>query len=187
MPPRWTYTKRTNPGLTPANRESPVSFRPGKLRAALRQRERGSIKEGQIAKRDLGRFYLLLGEALSNIQLTTYEGRMLARLHFQLDARESTRIDPFLREHHNPSDFLLRLVKDEVSSLEQCGETPSPRLYALLDKVESLNPLERAAVLDAIDRLPFESEEQFGDRGDWELIGVHLMEPPLVVEDIIQQ
>ena len=73
-----------------------------------------------------------------------------------------------------------------MSSLEQCGETPSPRLYALLDKVESLTPLERAAVLDTIDRLPFESEEQFGDRGDWELIGVHLMEPPLVVEDIIQ-
>ena len=40
-------------------REAPISFRPGKLRAAIRPRARGPLTEGQIAKRDLGRYYLI--------------------------------------------------------------------------------------------------------------------------------
>ena len=70
--------------------------------------------------------------------------------------------------------------------MEQVGDTPSPRLYGLADKVEKMTTIERAAVLDAIDRLPGDSEEQFGNPNDWQLIGVYLVEQPLTVDDVVR-
>jgi len=106
---------------------------------------------------------------------------------FDEDVKESFSGDPFIPEHRNPSEYLLRVVKRSVESTQRRGESPSRPHYALLDKIEKMSPIERAAVVDAIDRLPADSEETFGNPGDWQLIGVHLVEEPLTVEAVVSE
>lgn len=153
-------------------REAPVSFRPGKLVGALRSRTRGSWTEGQVAKRDLGRYYLLLGRALLDDRLTRAEASWLAGAAFEADVADTLSGDPSIPEHRDPSDELLRLVRLATRRKE------TDVAHRVTSKVEAMTSLERAALLDALDRLPMETEEQVHDPGNWALIGVHLAEEP---------
>jgi hypothetical protein len=153
---------------------------------SLRAKE-NSWTEGQIAKRDLGRYYQLLGEALAGLHLTRFEGQRLARILWNEDLKEMATGDPFIPEHRNPSEYLLGLVRQSVENVQRRGKVPSLREYALLDKIERMSSMERAAIVDAIDRLPGDSEETFGNPGDWQLIGVHLVEQPLTVEAVVSE
>jgi hypothetical protein len=162
-------------------REAPVSFRPGKLRAALRQRALRNTKEGQIAKRDLARYYLLLGSVLLDDRLTRWEASWLAQAAFSKDVNDSMSGNPFLPEHVDPSRELLAIVDFAVRTPERHGREPSEIALRVKRKVDSMTSLERAALLDAIDRLPAETEEEVGDPGHWAFIGVRLADEPAPV------
>jgi hypothetical protein len=166
---------------TSENRESPVSFRPGKLRAALRLRALRGITEGQIAKRDLGRYYLLLGQALAEVHLTKREASYLAVADFDRQVFELNSGNPFTPEHVNPSDYILELVRRPIKDAERRDRPASKLVYRVADKVEAMSALERAALMDAIDRLPGETEEEIGDLGNWSLIGFPLADDPVDV------
>lgn len=166
-------------------RDPPVSFRPGKLRNALKQRAVRVVTEGQVAKRDLARYYLLLGEALSGVHLTKNEASYLARLDFNQQLADELSGDPFIPEYENPSDYLMRIVLTPIRFAERQGKPARTLVYQVADKVEKMTPLERAALLDAIDRLPSESEEEVGHIANWQLIGMPLSDDPLIVEDVV--
>jgi hypothetical protein len=166
-------------------REAPVSFRPGKLRSAIRQRAVRDGTEGQIVKRDLGRYYLLLGQALADVRLTRREATWLAATEFQHYVDQAISGDPFVPEHEHPSDYLLRLVKRRITQEESRGQPADKVAYRIADKVEAMTSLQRAALVDALDRLPIQAEEEIYDPGNWALIGVPLVDEPLTVEDIV--
>lgn len=165
-------------------REAPISFRPGRLRSLLQQRALRTLTEGQIVKRDLGRYYQLIGEALAGVRLTRSEATYLAQIEFEQQLHDSFSGDPFIPEHENPSNYLLRVVKKPVRASERSGTPASEIEYRVADKVEKMSPIERAALVDAIDRLPSQTEEEVGDVGHWYLIGVPLTEDVLTVNDI---
>ena len=168
-------------------REAPISFRPGKLRAAIRQRAVRTITEGQIVKRDLGRYYLLVGQALGDVRLTKSEGRWLACTEFDQAVEDHLSGNPFIPEHVNPSDYLLSVVKRAIFQAERQGK-PAPSIaYQVADKVERLTPLQRAAVVDALDRLPSESEENIRDLNNWMLIGFPLIDDPLTADELVSE
>lgn len=152
-------------------RESPVSFRPGKLRTLLRHRAVRTLTEGQIAKRDLGRYYLLLGRITLDDRLTRREASWLAYAAFDADMYAALSGDPFIPEHRDPSDELEYIVARGVRA-NRNSEVAS----SVARKVEQMTALERAALLDALDRLPSQSEEEVPDPGNWALIGVRLAE-----------
>lgn len=158
-------------------REAPVSFRPGKLRAALRQRALRTATEGQIAKRDLARYYLLLGSVLLDDRLTRWEASWIARASFAKSVDDYMSGDPFLPEYIDPSrelqsivDHAMRRDASDVALRVQC-------------KVAAMTQLEKAALMDAVDRLPSEQEEEVGDPGHWALIGVRLADEPVAVTE----
>jgi hypothetical protein len=156
-------------------RESPVSFRPGKLRLAIAQRTGGRITEGQAAKRDLGRYYLLLGRVALDERLTRSEAIWLTKAVFLQDVEDSMSGDPFIPEHLDPSEELLRAVRRAIRNEALRGE-PSAIAQRVLSKIEGMTALERAALIDAVDRLPARNEEEIYDAGNWALIGVRLAE-----------
>lgn len=173
-------------GSTPGTRrDPPVSFRPGKLRAAIKHRALRNLPESQIVKRDLGRYYLLLGQALGEVHLTRREASWLAAAQLRHDVEDELSGDPFIPEHRNPSDYLLAVVKRPITRAEREGRPAGELAYRVADKVESMTPLQRAALLDALDRLPAESEEEIYDPGNWALIGIPLAEDPLTAEDVV--
>jgi len=166
-------------------REAPISFRPGKLRSVIAQRALRTLTEGQIVKRDLGRYYLLLGQALLNIRLTRSEGIWLAKTELYHSFDESLSGDPFIPEHENPSDYLMRVVRRAIANAERQDKPAPPVAYRVLDKIEQMTPLERAALVDALHRLPAEHEEEIYDPGNWALIGLPLADDPLTAEDVV--
>lgn len=155
-------------------RESPISFRPGRLGGAITQRAAGRLAEGQVAKRDLGRYYLLLARVSLDDRLTRSEAIWLTEAAYRLDVAEALSGDPFIPEHRDPSDELLRVVRSAIRQSELSGREPSELALVVQAKVEAMTPLERAALLDAIGRLPFTYEEELYDAGNWALIGIHL-------------
>jgi hypothetical protein len=46
-------------------------------------------------------------------------------------------------------------------------------------------PLERAALVDALDRLPIQAEEEIYDPGNWALIGLGLLDDQLTADDVV--
>jgi hypothetical protein len=175
------------PQPTGEPRESPISFRPGKLRTVIRQRAVRSLTDGQIVKRDLGRYYLLLGQALLDVRLTRHEAVWLAKTAFFQGTEDALSGDPFIPEHVNPSDYLMSIVKRATAGVERQGRPASDLAYQVSDKVEKMTPLQRAAVVDALDRLPAESEEEIYDPGNWSLIGMPLADDPLTAADVIKR
>jgi hypothetical protein len=169
---RLVHEKKREP------REAPVSFRPGKLHSALRHRALRTLTEGQIAKRDLGRYYLLIGRVLLDDRLTRREASWLAQAAFAKDVSDSMSGDPFIPEHIDPSEELLSIVRQALRAEERNGREPSPIAVTVVAKVEAMTSLERAALVDAVDRLPAQSEEEIYDPGNWALIGVRLAEDP---------
>jgi hypothetical protein len=149
-----------------------VSFRPGRLRTLLSHRAVRELKEGQVAKRDLARYYLLLGRVLLDDRLTRREAAFLAKSAFDSSVADLLSGDPFIPEYQDPSEELLRIA----SRARRTSPIGSDIADSVLRKVEEMTPLERAALLDAIDRLPAESEEEFWDPGNWALIGIRLAE-----------
>jgi hypothetical protein len=175
------------PKQTSQPREAPVSFRPGKLRAAIRQRAVRAGTEGQIVKRDLGRYYLLLGQALGDVRLTRREATWLAAAEFRHQVDQTLSFDPFVPEHENPSDYLLRVVKRQIAQAEDDGHPAESFAYQVADKIEQMTPLQRAALLDALDRLPIQAEEEIYDPGNWALIGISLLDDPLTVDQVVSK
>lgn len=161
-----------------------MSFRAGKLRLALRQRALRNLKEGQIAKRDLGRYYLLLGSVLLDDRLTRREASWLAWSAFQKDVSDSFPGDPFRPEHVDPSRELVAIVDFAIREAERSGRELSDLAVRVKQKVDAMTSLERAALLDAIDRLPAENEEEIGDPGQWAFIGVRLAEEPAATSTV---
>lgn len=166
-------------------RERPISFRPGKLRSVIKQRALRTITEGQVVKRDLGRYYLLLGQALLNVRLTRNEAVWLARTELEHQFEDVMSGNPFIPEHENPSDYLVRVVHRRISQSERQGRHAGDLAYQVADKVEKLSLLERAALVDALDRLPATTEEEIYDPGNWSLIGIPLAEDPLTPADVV--
>jgi hypothetical protein len=109
----------------------------------------------------------------------------LAWLDFNQQLADEQSGDPFIPEHENPSDYLKRVVSNPIRFAERQGKPARALAYRVADKVEKMTPLERAALLDAIDRLPSETEEEVGQIGHWQLIGMPLADDPLVVEDVV--
>jgi hypothetical protein len=151
-------------------RETPVSFRPGKLRTAITGRAVRSLTDGQVAKRDLGRYYLLLGRVALDERLTRREASWLARADYETAVDDILSGDPFRAEHIDPSDELVRIVERALRSPNLQHEIGA----SVKAKIHDMMPLERAALMDALDRLPSESEEQVGDPGNWAFIGIRL-------------
>ncbi len=81
----------------------------------------------------------------------------------------------------NPSDYLLRVVKHQIAQAERDDQPADAVAYQVADKVERMTPLQRAALLDALDRLPIQAEEEIYDPGNWALIGISLLGDPLTV------
>ena len=177
------YPMSQNPG----SRESPVSFRPGKLRTAIGQRTVRTMTEGQVAKRDLARYYLLIGQAPLDGLLTRREAVWLAKTDFQLQNDELLSGDPFIPEHEDPSDYLLRVVRYPIARAERQGRPATDLAYQVADKIEGMTPLQRAALVDALDRLPTESEEAISDVNNWALIGIRLADDPLTTKDVLSE
>lgn len=164
-------------------REAPVSFRPGKLRSALRQRALRSATDGQVAKRDLARYYLMLGSVLLDDRLTRREASWLAQAAFRKDVDDTLYGGPFVPEHVDPSRELLAIVEHSIREAERYGKQPADIALRVRRKVDAMSPLERAALLDAIDRLPAENEEDIGDPGHWAFIGVRVADEPAAVTE----
>jgi len=157
-------------------RESPVSFRPGQLRGAIRQRALRSGTEGYVAKRDLGRYYLLLRSVSLDDRLTRSEGRWLAQGILASDIDDALTGDPFVPEHQDPSEELLRTVEWFLRTGGTFRKEIHDQIgHSVLAKVTSMTPVERAALLDAVNRLPSSSEEQCGGPEDWSFVGVRLL------------
>ncbi|MEX1357429.1 MAG: hypothetical protein WD981_02285 [Gaiellaceae bacterium] len=157
-------------------REAPVSFRPGKLRSALRNRAVRTAAEGQIAKRDLGRYYLLIGRVLLDDRLTRREASWLAQAAFAKSVDDWMSGNPFIPEHIDPGEELLSIVHHALRAEERSRREPSSIAVKVVAKIEAMTPLERAALMDAVDRLPAQAEEEVSDPGNWALIGVRLAE-----------
>lgn len=136
------------------------------------------MTEGPIAKRDLGRYYLLIGRVLLDDRLTRREASWLARAAFGKDIADWMSGDPFIPEHVDPSEELLAIVRHALRAEERNGREPSAVAVAVVAKTEAMTPLERAALMDAVDRLPAQTEEEVYDPGNWALIGVRLAENP---------
>jgi hypothetical protein len=166
-------------------REAPISFRPGKIRAAIRQRAVRTLTEGQVVKRDLGRYYLLLGQAIGDIRLSRREAIWLAATERQHQLDDALSGNPFVPEHVNPSDYLLAVVKRPIIRAERQSRPADDLAYRMADSVESMSPLQRAALVDALHRLPTESEDEIYDPGNWALIGVPLSDEPLTADDVV--
>jgi hypothetical protein len=164
-----------------APREAPISFRPGdQLRAAVRRRARPQT-EGQIVKRDLARYYLLLAKVGLDERLTRREAAWLNQAAWSKDIGEYLSSDPFLPEHREPSEEILSIVNLAVRQETLHGGEPSKIAQGVLSKVEAMSSLERAALLDALNMLPPHTEEQKYDPANWALIGIRLAEdtPPM--------
>lgn len=161
-------------------REAPVSFRPGRLRGVIGQRAVRNLTEGQIAKRDLGRYYLLLNSVPLGDRLTKREASWLAEADFRWDV--DNYLNPFASEHEDPSEQLVREVQhyQKAFSLDSRHEEVGE---AVLAKVAAMSSLERAALMDAVDRLPAQQEEEIGNPDDWSLIGVRLIAEPADTPD----
>jgi hypothetical protein len=144
----------------------------------MRHRAVRTMTEGQIAKRDLGRYYLLIGRALLDDRLARSEASWLARAAFDKDVADWMSGDPFIPEHIDPSEELLAIVRSALRAEERHERQPSSVAVTVVAKVEAMTPLERAALMDAVDRLPAQTEEEVYDPGNWALIGVRLAENP---------
>ncbi len=138
-------------------------------------------------KRDLGRYYLLLGQALGDVRLTRREAIWLAVAEFQHQVEETLSGDPFVPEHENPSDYLLRVVKRKIAQAERQDNPADAIAYQVAEKIDRMTPLQRAALLDALDRLPIQAEEEIYNAGNWALIGISLQDDPLTVNDVVSR
>ncbi len=152
-------------------RQAPISFRPGKLRTVIRQRTVRNLTEGQVAKRDLGRYYLLLGQALRGVSLTRKEAGWLIQTMVGQSIEDAMMGDPFVPDHINPSDELAWMIERVIRDAQQRKRVPPMMAIHMKEKVAAMTPLERAALMDALDRLPIESEEDVG-LNNWEFIGM---------------
>jgi hypothetical protein len=159
------------------SRESPISFRPGKLRAAIKRRA-GHQTEGQVVRRDLARYYLLLGRVSLDERLTRREAAWLMQASFNQDVDETFSGDPFLPEFRDPSDELLRIVNNRIHKETIHGNDPSEVGLRTASKIGSMTALERAALMDALEMVPASYEEELHDPGNWALIGIRLAEEP---------
>jgi hypothetical protein len=76
-------------------------------------------------------------------------------------------------------------VRRPLRLAERRGRPAGELAYRVADKVEQMTPVQRAALLDAVDRLPAEGEEDIGDPGNWDLINFPLDPEPLTVERVV--
>lgn len=137
------------------------------------QRTVRSLTEGQVAKRDLGRYYLLLNSVSLTDRFTKREASWLAQANFRWDA--DNYLNPFASEHEDPSEQLARSTRHYLEAVVTFDSRHKEVGRAVLAKIETMSALERAALMDAIDRLPAQDEEEVGSPDDWALIGVRLI------------
>lgn len=117
---------------------SKIQFRAGDLAAPLAQRgEREGA--GNIARRDLGRYYALLARELAAVQLTEAEASLLC------DAGNGTLFEP------SSIPLLWAEVDDAIrgDGLDRKWGVDGPALVA---KLRALTPGQHYAVVDAIER-----------------------------------
>jgi hypothetical protein len=161
-----------------APREAPISFRPGnQLRAAIRRRA-DPPTEGQVVKRDLARYYLLLATVPLDERLTRREAIWLNRASWSSAIEEIYSQSPFTPEHREPSEELLAIVNLAARKETLHGGELSEIAQRVLSKVERMTPLEQAALLDALYMLPSHDEEQQYDPAHWAMIGIRLADDP---------
>jgi hypothetical protein len=119
---------------------------------------------------------------LEEIRLTRSEAVWLAKTQLAQQVDDAMAGDPFLAEHVNPSEELLWIVDRAIRDVEARGRKPEPLALEMRRKVLEMTRVQRAALIDALDRLPIESEEDAHSLNNWTFIGVHLDEdaPPKV-------
>ena len=110
------------------------------MRPALRQRAVRQVTEGQIAKRDLARYYLLLGSVLLDDRLTRSEAAWLARAAFSKAVDGTLYGGPFVPEHVDPNRDLLAIVEHSIRGAERvhkpCRATRIPRILGICSGIE---------------------------------------------------
>lgn len=138
-----------------------VTFRAGPLDGAIEQRQRGDLKPGAVAQRDLGRYYDALALALAQVHLTREQAMLL------VDALNGTFIDL------NAAQMLHYEIADALGDgLAEKWRTNGP---ALVETVRGWSLLQRLAVLDAIER--WWGNEYHVDDRDARLLRVGLIKP----------
>lgn len=131
------------------NNDNLTCFRDASIKQSLLTRGNSS---GDIARRDIDRYYVLLADALRRVKLTSNEAMLLC------DALNGT-----LNEFRiNPAQALVFSVQDaiDLDSLDSKWEVDKTSFLA---KLKGLNTLEAAAVLDAVERFWYEPEYQIED------------------------
>jgi hypothetical protein len=145
-------------------RPAPISFRPGIVGAAIGRRLTGDLTEGQVVKRDLSRYYLLLSQALLDVRLTLDEARWLALADHEQRVEEERSGNP---EKVDPSERLTATVKRAIAGFERQDERAPDVAYQVAAKVDAMTALQRAAVVDALDRrslaVEFEVAKSFNE------------------------
>lgn len=120
-----------------------VQFRPGPLDAELRERaaEQSSVGYSVAAARDLGRYYELLRLALASVSLTEGEAGAL------VDIANGTAFEPLTVA----AQTFHYEIEDGLKDADYAGkwEIDGPALVA---KIRGWSLLQRAAVIDAIER-----------------------------------
>jgi hypothetical protein len=119
-------------------KESKVQFRPGPLDPALAERADAGVSIGQVARRDLDRYYQLLTLALHQVELTPGEASLI------VDALNGTFIDL------TAAQMLHAEIADSLGDgLAEKWEVDGPALVA---KARGWTLLQRMAVCDAVER-----------------------------------
>ena len=120
-----------------ATQPDPVIFRPGPIDQEITARTEKGVSPGLTAKRDLGRYYSLLREALVGIHLSPADARIIVAA---------------VRNWHGwdnyPEAFALRVKQ---YALAHFGIGPT-RPMALADRFERATPTQVHALMDAVER-----------------------------------
>lgn len=119
-----------------------ISFRSAGLETQIL--ERGE-QAGVTARRDVERYYVLLATALRQVKLTSAEAKLIC------DALNGT-LNNF---QINPQQSLAFSIADAIE-YDHLDQKWGVDTAALKQKLESLNILQAAAVLDAVERFWFE-------------------------------
>lgn len=131
-------------------RQSDVDFRPG-IVLEDKLKERNPEHPGEMARRDLNRFYALIDYGLLNIDITVEEACMICEalngtlFDYRASVIDTLRIGIADYFNYNPYDSL--------------GNNRSTEVVTLVEKISKYDMIQCAAIVDASERFWMQSEE----------------------------
>lgn len=123
-------------------RDAPIQFRPGPLTSHLAARSGGTMTANEVARRDLDRYYAILGRELATVEFTDAEWMALR------DALNGT-----LAEAWWSANELATEIEDALADgLGERWGLSATQGRALVERLRQLSPAQTFAVIDAVER-----------------------------------